>query len=55
MAYRPWATAPLRSMLAFSTHDDLQVAAPVPGLVGGAAAAHAAADDEDVAVFVNGL
>src|SRR5262249_48004694 len=34
---------------------NFQIAAPVPGLIGGAAAAHAAADDENVGIAKNGL
>ena len=36
-------------------HYNLEVAPPVAGFVGGAGAAHAAADNQDVAVFVNGF
>ena len=39
----------------FLDADDLQVAPPVPRLVGRAAAGHAAADDEDVRVDEHGL
>ncbi len=35
----------------FDAHD-LEVAAPVPGLVGGAATGHPAADDENVGIYV---
>src|SRR5690242_12137825 len=35
--------------------DDSQVAAPVSGFIGGAAAAHAAADDENVGIHEYGL
>ncbi len=35
--------------------DDLQVAAPVPQFVSGPAAAHAAADDEDIRIHEHGL
>src|SRR5256886_13508686 len=39
----------------FFDPDDLQVASPVPGLVGCAAAGHAAADDQDVRVDEHGF
>ena len=39
----------------FLDADDLQVAPPVAGFVGGPAAAHAAADDEDVRIHEHGL
>ena len=35
--------------------DDLEVASPVAGLVGGAAAGHAAADDQDVGIHQDGF
>src|SRR4029077_8621684 len=41
--------------IGFFDADDFQIAPPVSGLIGGAAAAHAAADDEDVGVYEYGL
>ena len=35
--------------------DDFQVAAPIAGFVGGSAPAHAATDDKDVGIHVNGF
>src|SRR5262245_66530369 len=46
-ALRDGAAAPDVGLL---DADDLQVAAPIPGFVGGPAASHAAADDEDVGI-----
>src|SRR5262249_39627137 len=41
--------------IGFLDADDLEIAPPITGLIGSPAAAHAAADDEDVRVHKDGL
>src|SRR5262249_54195664 len=41
--------------IGFLDADDFQIATPVLGFIGGAAAAHAATDDEDVGIHEHGL